>query len=74
MATCWTNLRKVNTTEKEMNLDRLINEREAELDNLDSMIDQGIELEEILERTKVDTMTVLERLLDLGVLSMDIYG
>lgn len=70
MATRMTQFKKKVTREREVTLDGIINRRETELDDLDRMIDQGLEVEEILKRTKCDTMTVYHRLLDLGVLPL----
>ena len=66
----WTQFKKKVTKEKEITLDNLINERELELDDLDRMIDQGLDVQEILERTRCDIMTIYQRLYDLDVLPL----
>jgi len=52
---------------------KLLEERENELDLLETMLDQGKSIEEIMESTHVDAHTVVMRMLDLGVMPSDIF-
>ena len=52
---------------------KILEEREMELDELETMLDQGKTVEEILESTHVDAHTIMMRMLDLGVMPSDIF-